>query len=68
MGRFAMIAFCENGHVVEEPSFFDLWFTRNHYAVCPKCGADNDGFTLVKSQDVNPWWKPTKWVPVGKSR
>jgi len=60
-GKHALVAFCGNGHVLEVPSFGDMWFTKAAYPVCPECGGDSSDFELKHCIDVTPWWKPTKW-------
>lgn len=49
-----LMAVCSNcNEVVEEPSFGNLWFTRNAYPVCPHCG----GCPNYKKVKINYDWK-----------
>lgn len=57
--------FCECGFK-HKPSFGDLWFMRQSYPICPKCGESCYKYERKVMRYVQPifkgkWWNPFTW-------
>lgn len=61
-GQWHKRAFCSCGRDLEEPFTGDLWFTRQHFPVCPTCGGSAYGYVLKTVRKVyRGWFKPTTY-------
>lgn len=38
------------GHLLEKPSFGNVWFTRQHFPCCPECGASSWNYDAITAK------------------
>lgn len=61
-GHWHRRAFCKCGRDLGQPSFGDLWFTRQDHPVCPDCGGSSYGYMMKTVRKVyHGWFKPTTY-------